>query len=73
MTAETTLKSFRKVLQSKLAEVRIGTANREALSIESSPKALDQVQEAGDREYAMSYLERTTSRLREVGGRYAPR
>ena len=63
---KTDLKSFRKNLQYKQAEIGKGITGREALVIETSPDELDRIQESGDREYAMSYLERISSRLHEV-------
>ena len=63
---KTELNAFRSVLQSKQTEVAADTGNREALAIETSPDELDRVQNANDRDYAMSSLARKSSRLNEV-------
>lgn len=57
---------FRKALENKLLEIGDGSAGREALAIETSPDELDRIQNANDRDYAMSNLERKSSRLAEV-------
>ena len=58
------LNGFRRTLENKLLEV--GSANREALVIETTSDELDRVQNANDRDYAMGSLERNSSRLVEV-------
>jgi len=58
------LNGFRRALEKKAAE--IGTGSREGLAIETSSDELDRVQNANDRDYAMSNLERTSNRLGEV-------
>ena len=63
---KTELATFRKALEEKQAEVGGGSLNRQALAIETSPDELDRIQNANDRDYAMSNLERNSSRLREV-------
>src|ERR1700730_8516308 len=63
---KTELNSFRRALENRQAELGNGNRNREALAIETSPDELDRIQEASDREWAMSNLERNSNRLREV-------
>jgi len=60
------LNGFRKVLAKKLTEVGSSNGNREALAIETTSDELDRVQNANDRDYAMSNLERSSRRLGEV-------
>jgi len=63
---KTELKSFRRALENRQAELGKGNRNREALSIEFSSDELDRIQCANDRDWAMSNLERNSDRLREV-------
>jgi DnaK suppressor protein len=63
---KTELNTFRKTLESLQTELGGGIKNREALAIETSPDDLDRIQHASERDYAMSYLERNSRRLREV-------
>jgi DnaK suppressor protein len=63
---KTELKEFRKVLENKQAELGRGSLNREAAAISTSPEELDRIQDASDRDWAMSNLERNSNRLREV-------
>ena len=60
------LSAFARALENRHTELRNRTRNREALAIETSQDELDQIQHASDRDYAMSDLERTSIRLREV-------
>jgi DnaK suppressor protein len=60
---KTELNPFRRALQAELGN---GGNNREGLAIETSPDELDRTQSANDRDYAMSNLERASTRLREV-------
>src|SRR5580658_8846746 len=62
----TEVNKFRKVLENIQAELGTGIRNREALTIESSPDDLDRIQNASERDYAMSNLERNSTRLRET-------
>jgi DnaK suppressor protein len=57
---------FRRALENIQAELGSGIRNREALTIESSPDDLDRIQNANERDYAMSHLERNSTRLREA-------
>ena len=62
----TELQAFRRGLENRQTELGNGNRNREAFVIETSPDELDRIQQAGDRDYAISNLERNCSRLREV-------
>jgi RNA polymerase-binding transcription factor len=63
---KTELNTFQRALENRQAELGNGNRNREALAIETSPDELDRIQDASDREWAMSNLERNSNRLREV-------
>ena len=60
------LNIFRRVLNHR--ELELGNSNgiREGLAIGTSSDELDRTQDASDRDYAMSNLERNSDRLREV-------
>jgi DnaK suppressor protein len=62
----TKLKLLRRILENKRTELENGSSNREALAIDTSPEELDRIQHANNRDWAMSNLERESSRLREV-------
>src|ERR1700693_2306091 len=62
----TELRAFRRALENRQTELGNGNRNRETFAIETSPDELDRIQQAGDRDYAISSLERNFSRLREV-------
>jgi DnaK suppressor protein len=62
----TELNAIRKALESRQAEIGNARANRDALAIDTSPDEMDRIQHASDRDYAVSNLERNTSRLREL-------
>jgi DnaK suppressor protein len=62
----TELRAFRRALENRQTELGNGNRNRETFAIETSPDELDRIQQAGDRDYAISNLERNFSRLREV-------
>ena len=62
----TELNAFRKALETRQAEIGNGSANREALAIDTSPDEMDRIQHASDRDYAVSNLERNASRLRQL-------
>jgi len=62
----TEVNKFRQALENIQAELGTGIRNREALTIESSPDDLDRIQNASERDYAMSNLERNSTRLRET-------
>src|SRR5271166_1195011 len=63
---KTELNGFRRTLENRRTELGRESRNREALGIETSPEELDRIQHAGDRDWAMSNLERNSNRLREV-------
>ena len=63
---KTELNPFRRALENSQAELGKGSRSREALAIETSPDELDRIQNANNRDYAMSNLERASSRLRDV-------
>ena len=60
---KTELNAFRRALENRQTELESGSTNREALAIETSPDELDRIQQASDRDYAISNLERSSSRL----------
>jgi DnaK suppressor protein len=53
-------------LENRQTELGNGNRNSETFAIETSPDELDRIQQAGDRDYAISNLERNFTRLREV-------
>lgn len=57
---------FKSVLENKRAELESVVRNREAIAIEKSPDALDEVQHAAERELAIRNLDRESSLLRNV-------
>lgn len=60
------LKTFRKALENRQAELESENRNREALSIETSSDEVDRIQCANNRDWVMSNLERNSDRSREV-------
>ena len=65
---KTELNKFRNILEAKQAELEQVIRNREAITIEKSPDALDEVQHAAERELAIRNLDRESSLLRNVRG-----
>ena len=63
---KTELNRFREVLEAKYAELAKVVRNREGITIEKSPDALDEVQNAAERELAIRNLDRESSLLRNV-------
>ena len=63
---KTELKPFHQALMAQRTELQSGSANRDALTIAASADELDRIQDAGDRDWAMGNLERSSTRLREV-------
>ena len=63
---KTELNTFRRVLNHRELELGSNNGIREGLAIGSSSDELDRTQDASDRDYAMSNLERNSDRLREV-------
>src|SRR5512138_863816 len=65
MTKTETLK-YKQMLETKQAELAQVLRNREAITIEKSPDALDEVQHAAERELAIRNLDRESNLLRNV-------
>jgi DnaK suppressor protein len=63
---KTELNKYRTILESKQAELEHVIRNREAITIEKSPDALDEVQHAAERELAIRNLDRESNLLRNV-------
>jgi DnaK suppressor protein len=63
---KTELNRFKEVLETKLAELAKGVRNRDGITIEKSPDALDEVQNAAERELAIRNLDRESNLLRNV-------
>jgi DnaK suppressor protein len=62
------LNKFKHTLEAKQAELVQFVRNRDAIAIEKSPDALDEVQHAAERELAIRNLDRESSLLRNVRG-----
>jgi len=63
---KTEVNKYRNILEDKQAELERVIRNREAITIEKSPDALDEVQHAAERELAIRNLDRESSLLRNV-------
>src|SRR6202051_1029091 len=63
---KTELNKYRNILEPKQAELEHVIRNREAITIEKSPDALDEVQHAAERELAIRNLDRESQLLRNV-------
>lgn len=63
-TVETT--KYKEILEAKQAELSHVLRNREAITIEKSPDALDEVQNAAERELAIRNLDRESKLLSQV-------
>lgn len=63
---KTELNKYRDILEDKQAELEQVIRNREAITIEKSPDALDEVQHAAERELAIRNLDRESNLLRNV-------
>lgn len=63
---KTELNKYRHTLETKQAELEHVIRNREAITIEKSPDALDEVQHAAERELAIRNLDRESQLLRNV-------
>ena len=59
---------FRQILETKQGELARVLRNREAIAIEKSADALDEVQHAAERELAIRNLDRESGLLRQVKG-----
>jgi len=60
------LTKFKKILETKQDELERIVRNREAITIEKSADALDEVQHASERELAIRNLDRESNLLRNV-------
>ncbi len=63
---KTELNKYNEVLETKQAELAKVLRNREGITIEKSPDALDEVQNAAERELAIRNLDRESNLLRAV-------
>ncbi len=63
---KTELSKFKKILESKQDELELIVRNRDAITIEKSADALDEVQHAAERELAIRNLDRESNLLRNV-------
>ena len=63
---QTELEQFKRIIEEMLAGLKDPLHRREEISIESSPDALDEVQNAADRELAIRQLEIDSGRLRNL-------
>lgn len=57
---------YKNMLESKRLELEAVVSNRDAIAIEKSPDALDEVQHAAERELAIRNLDRESTLLRNV-------
>jgi DnaK suppressor protein len=64
----TEINKFKQILEAKQAELAQVLRNREAIAIEKSADALDEVQHAAERELAIRNLDRESGLLRQVRG-----
>ncbi len=65
---KTEVAKFKQILDARLAELARLLRNREAIAIEKSADALDEVQHAAERELAIRNLDRESGLLRQVKG-----
>lgn len=63
---KTELNKYKEILETKQAELAQLLRNRDAIAIEKSPDALDEVQHAAERELAIRNLDRESNLLRNV-------
>src|SRR5881227_2721794 len=59
-------KKYKEILETRQAELVEVLRNRDAITIEKSPDALDEVQNAAERELAIRNLDRESNLLRNV-------
>lgn len=59
-------KKYKEILEARQAELVEVLRNRDAITIEKSPDALDEVQNAAERELAIRNLDRESNLLRNV-------
>src|SRR5438270_6294459 len=65
---KTELNKYKEALETKQAELVQVLRNRDGIAIEKSPDALDEVQNAAERELAIRNLDRESNLLRNVRG-----
>ncbi|MGI9073210.1 MAG: TraR/DksA family transcriptional regulator [Bryobacteraceae bacterium] len=65
---KTEINKFKKILENKQDELEQIVRNRDAITIEKSADALDEVQHAAERELAIRNLDRESHLLRNVRG-----
>ena len=63
---KTDINKYKEILEARQAELAEVLRNREAITIEKSPDALDEVQNAAERELAIRNLDRESNLLRNV-------
>ena len=63
---KTDINKYKEILETRQAELAEVLRNREAITIEKSPDALDEVQNAAERELAIRNLDRESNLLRNV-------
>ena len=63
---KTELNKYKQILEAKLAELSQAVREREAIAIEKTPDAIDEVQHAAERELAIRNLDRESQMLRNV-------
>jgi DnaK suppressor protein len=63
---ETELNKFKKILESRQAELQQIVLNRDGIIIEKSADALDEVQHAAERDLAIRHLDRDSNLVRSV-------
>ncbi len=68
---KTELNKYKEALEAKQAELAQVLRNRDGITIEKSPDALDEVQNAAERELAIRNLDRESQLLRSVRGALA--
>ncbi len=69
---KTELNKFKEVLENKQAELAQVLRNREGIAIEKSPDALDEVQNAAERELAIRNLDRESQSAAQCARGAAP-
>jgi DnaK suppressor protein len=60
------LNKYKRMLEAKQAELSAGLRNRDDIAIEKTPDAIDEGVFAGERELAISNLDRESTILREI-------
>lgn len=63
---KTEINKYREILEAKQSELAQVLRNRDGITIEKSPDALDEVQNAAERELAIRNLDRESNLLRNV-------